>query len=115
VRKQPPGGITLVQVRGKLIHMSTFNKTGLIIGISGTAIIILGLLLMRQYDFGIYILYAGLIVVGVVWVWSIWDVIIADDLRFYQKMFWLIITISVPVMGGFLFYILHQKRNRIVT
>ena len=95
--------------------MSTLNKTGLIIGISGTIIILLGLMLMKQYDFGIYILYAGLIVVGVVWGWRIWDVIVGGDLRFYQKMFWLIITISVPVMGGLLFYILHQKRNRIVT
>lgn len=95
--------------------MRTFNKSGLIVGISGTIILLLGLMLMKEYDFGRYIMYAGFVVVGVVWVWSIWDVIVAEDLRYYQKMFWLIITISVPVMGGFIFYFMHQKRNRIVT
>lgn len=95
--------------------MRNMHKTGLIIGITGTALIFLGLMMMQHYDIGRWIMYSGFIVVGVVWVWSIWDVIVAEDLRYYQKMFWLIITISVPVMGGLLYSIMNQKRNRIVT
>lgn len=95
--------------------MKSLHKTGLIIGLVGTAIIILGLMLMKEHDVGRYILYSGLIVVGVVWVWSIWAVIVTEDLLFYQKMFWLIITISVPVMGGLLYSIMNQRRNKIAT
>lgn len=95
--------------------MKNLNRPGFILAIVGTALIFIGLMALGRYDLGEYILYAGCLLVGIVWVWSIWDVIVADDLKYYQKMFWLIITISVPVMGGVLFYVMHQRRNKIVT
>jgi len=52
---------------------------------------------------------------AIFWIWIIAHVAGNDELRGYQKMFWLIIVISVPVMGGFLYLIMHQRRNRIVT
>jgi hypothetical protein len=60
-------------------------------------------------------MYAGFLLAGIFWIWAILDVVNAHDLRSFQKMFWLIITVSVPVMGGLLFYIMHQRRNKIVT
>lgn len=95
--------------------MKNLNRPAFIVAIVGTALIIIGLTLMREYTFGTYIMYAGFLLAGIFWVWSIWDVIMADDLKYYQKMFWLIVTISVPVMGGLIFYILHQQPNKIVT
>ena len=95
--------------------MKNLTKPGFIIAIIGTVLIFLGLMSLQRYPFGEWVMYAGFLLVGVVWVWSIWDVIVADDLKYFQKVFWLIITISVPVMGGLIFYILHQERGKIVT
>ncbi|NML22472.1 hypothetical protein HHL16_16430 [Pseudoflavitalea sp. G-6-1-2] len=96
--------------------MKILNKTGFIIGIISTILIFLGLSMMQKdYYYGEYIMYFGFIVAGIVWIWSIWDVIFADDLKGFQKTFWLILTVSVPVMGGMLFYMMHQKKGKIVT
>jgi len=36
-------------------------------------------------------------------------------MRPYQKRFWLIVVIAVPVFGGMVFYGLHNERDKIVT
>jgi predicted phosphoribosyltransferase len=36
-------------------------------------------------------------------------------MRAYQKRFWLIVVIAVPVFGGMVFYGLHQESDKIVT
>lgn len=96
--------------------MKNLSRTGFIIGIIGTILIFAGLSMMqKEMPAGEYIMYFGLIVAGIVWVWSVWDVIFAHDMKGFQKMFWLIITVSVPVMGGLLFYLMHQKKGKIVT
>ena len=95
--------------------MKNMSRPAFILAMIGTALILVGLMAMPHYEFGTYLMYAGFLLAGIFWVWAIWDVIIADDLKNFQKMFWLIITVSVPVMGGLLFYIMHQRRNKIVT
>lgn len=95
--------------------MKSTSHPAFILAMTGTALILVGLVAMPHIELGTYLLYAGFLIAGIFWLWSIWDVVIANDLRLYQKMFWLIVTISVPVMGGSLFYIMHQKRNRIIT
>lgn len=72
-------------------------------------------MLRAQSPSAMYVYYTGLIAGGIFWIWNIIHVSGNDELKGYQKMFWLIIVISVPVMGGFLYLIMHQRRNRIVT
>lgn len=95
--------------------MKNLSRPAFILAMIGTALILVGLLALPRYALGTYIMYAGFLIAGIFWLWAIWDVLTADDLKYYQKMFWLILTVSVPVMGGLLFYIMHQKRNRIIT
>lgn len=95
--------------------MKYLNRPTSILAMIGTALILLGLVSMPYIELGTYLLYAGFLIAGIFWLWSIADVLMADDLRMHQKMFWLIVTVPVPVMGGLLFYIMHQKKNRIVT
>lgn len=95
--------------------MKNLSRPAFILAMIGTALILVGLVAMPHNEIGIYIMYAGFLLAGIFWIWAIWDVIAADDLKYYQKMFWLIIVVSVPVMGGLLFYIMHQRRNKIVT
>ena len=87
----------------------------LFFALGGVIISMIGLAIQNKYNGGEMITYGGLLLLGIFWIWSIFDVVSAHDLRRYQKMFWLIITVSVPAMGGLLFYLMHQKPNRIVT
>ena len=64
---------------------------------------------------GDFILYAGMALGGIFWIWSIINVIHASDMRPFQKRFWLIAVIAVPVMGGLVFHIMHQAGGKIVT
>jgi dolichyl-phosphate-mannose--protein O-mannosyl transferase len=87
----------------------------LFFALGGVIISMIGLAIQNKYNRGEMITYGGLLLLGIFWIWSILDVVSAHDLRRYQKMFWLIITVSVPAMGGLLFYLMHQKPDRIVT
>lgn len=94
--------------------MKHTSHPAFILAMIGTALILVGLVAMPHIELGIYLMYAGFLIAGIFWLWAIWDVVVTNDLRPYQKMFWLIITISAPVMGGLLYYSMHQRRNRIV-
>jgi len=67
------------------------------------------------YQAGDYIIGAGTLLAGIHWIWAIVDVIRRNDLKAFQKRFWLIIVIAVPVFGAMVFYGLHQERDKIVT
>jgi len=85
------------------------------IALGGVIISMIGLALQNKFNNGEWLTYGGLMLLGIFWIWSIFDVLAAHDLKGYQKMFWLIIAVSVPAMGGLLFYLMHQRPNRIVT
>lgn len=69
----------------------------------------------NAYQAGDYIIGAGALLAGIHWIWAIVDVIRRTDLKAFQKRFWLIIVIAVPVFGAMVFYGLHQEHNKIVT
>ena len=48
-------------------------------------------------------------------VWIIIEVIRTKHLLYYQRMFWLILTISVPFFGSLLYQILHMREGKIVS
>ena len=64
---------------------------------------------------GIYLLNINALLAGVHWVWAIIDVISRHDMRPYQKRFWLIVVVAVPVFGAMVFYGLHNEKDKIVT
>ena len=64
---------------------------------------------------GSILLYIGIGLMGLFWFWSIAKVLSAPDMRPFQKRFWMISVIAVPVLGGLVFHILHRKAGKIVS
>jgi hypothetical protein len=96
--------------------MKNARIPSLIFGLVITAIFFIGFfLLASNHENGYYVLYAGLALGAIYWIWSIIQVVGADDLKKYQKTFWLIIVVAVPFFGSFLYNILHQSRNKMVA
>lgn len=67
------------------------------------------------YAFGDYVVGFAVLLGAVHWIWAIIDVVKRPDMRRYQKRFWAIVVIACPVLGGMLFYGMHQERGKIVT
>lgn len=67
------------------------------------------------FEWGSYMLYAGAGLAGICWLWAIGEVISRDDLKPFQKRFWMIAVIAVPVFGGMVFHALHQEKNKLVS
>lgn len=96
--------------------MLNFRKPALIFNITGVLIFLIGLFMQQKQSYGgETLMYIGLSMGVIYWFWAIIDVVKADDLKPDQKKFWLIIVITVPVLGGTLYHIMHQSRNKIVT
>lgn len=96
--------------------MKNSRRSHLITFLIGTILIFIAVG-MRSYGYSSsdYVLYAGLALHAIFWVWSLIIVINANDLKPFQKRFWLIIVVTVPVLAGLLFHFLHNRRNRITT
>jgi len=96
--------------------MLNLRKPALIFNFIGVLLFFIGVYRWQQgTKDGTTLMYIGLAMAIIYWFWSIVDVVKADDLKPYQKKFWLIIVIVVPALGGSLFHIMHQTRNKIVT
>jgi hypothetical protein len=96
--------------------MNHTRRPSLIFGLIITAFFFIGFFLMAaNNDKGEYVLWAGMGLGVIYWIWSIIQVIGTDDLKRYQKTFWLIIVVAVPFFGSFLYNILHQSRNKMVA
>lgn len=96
--------------------MKNIRKPAFITFLIGTLLLFIGIgLKANGYRSGDYISYAGLALYGIFWIWSIISVINAIDLKPFQKRFWLIAVIAVPVLGGLLFHTMHNKAGKITT
>ncbi len=80
--------------------MRNFSKPVFILGCISLFLTIVGFVMHSlQHEAGMYVFYTGLAGAGIFWIWSVANVASSDDLKSFQKMFWLIIVISVPVIG----------------
>jgi hypothetical protein len=96
--------------------MNNVRRPSLIFGLIVTAVFFIGFFMFAsEMANGEYVLFAGLALGAVYWIWSIIEVMSAGDLKKYQKTFWLIIVVAVPFFGAFVYNILHQSRNKIAT
>lgn len=97
--------------------MRNFSKPVFILGCISLFVTFVGFIMWYslQQDAGRYVFFVGLAGIAVFWLWSIAHVAANDGLKSFQKMFWLIVVISVPAFGGFLYLVMHQRRNKIVT
>ena len=87
-----------------------------IIGIISIILVIIGAVVKaNSFRSGDYIIISGVVLGAIHWIWSIIDVSGRTDLRPHQKTFWLIAVIAAPAIGGLIFYIMHQTKNRLTT
>lgn len=88
------------------------RKPTLISGLVIAAVFFIGFFMIAGgNESGDYLLYAGLILGVIYWIWTIWVVSNTDDLKKYQRSFWLIIVVAVPFFGALVYNILHRTRN----
>lgn len=100
----------------KTVYMKNLKHPNFILSLVSAILLFLGIgFRANGYASGDYILVAGTVLAGVHWIWAIVDVINRHDMRPYQKRFWLIIVVAVPVFGAMVFYGLHQERDKIIT
>lgn len=96
--------------------MNNLKHPNFILAIISIIILLFGIgFRATGYAFGDYIIGFAILLGAIHWIWAIVDVIKRADMRPYQKRFWLIAVIACPVLGGMLFYTMHQERNKIIT
>jgi len=100
----------------KIQMMNNLKHPSFLVGIFSIILLFVGIgLKANAYSSGDYVIIASVIFGGIHWIWSIVDVTRRDDLKPFQKRFWLIAVIAAPVIGGMLFYAMHQRSGKIIT
>jgi uncharacterized membrane protein len=96
--------------------MLNLRKPAFIFNLIGLVLFFIGLyMLTENSSTGTTLMYIGIGMAVIYWIWSVIDVLTADDLKPFQKKFWLIIVLIVPAFGGAIYHIMHQRRRKIVT
>lgn len=71
-----------------------------------------GALLMDRPRTGYYLLYPGLFLAFIFSLTSLVDVFMAKEISPGRRILWIILSVSVPVLGGLLFYFIHYGKTR---
>ena len=96
--------------------MKNLKHPNFILAIVATIVLFMGVGMNGNgQDKGVYMLGLAALLAGIHWLWAIVDVISRHDLRPFQKRFWLIAVVAVPVFGALVFYGLHNEKDKIVT
>ena len=96
--------------------MKNLRHPNFILALFSGFVLLIGIIMkFNKYTESDYVIGAGALLAGVHWIWAIIDVINRSDLKAFQKRFWLIVVIAVPVLGAMVFYTLHQEKDKIVT
>lgn len=96
--------------------MKNLKHPSFIIGVISIIVLMVGIgFRANGYQGGDYIIGSSVVLGFIHWVWTIVDVIKRDDMKAFQKRFWLIVVVACPVLGGMFFYTMHQERGKIIT
>jgi hypothetical protein len=81
-----------------------------ITGLLSFVLLLLGVVLRGNgYVKGDFIILSSIILGGVHWIWSMIDVITGYDLKPESKIFWLIMVMLIPPVGGMVYYMMKRK------
>jgi hypothetical protein len=98
--------------------MKNLRKPSFILGLSSHIVFLVALFSMaNNYPYSIWVMYGALAMGAIYWILTIVEVANAgsDELKKYQKSFWLILVICVPMFGALLYHVMHQRRRRIAA
>jgi hypothetical protein len=81
-----------------------------IIGLLSFILFILGVLLKGNgYVKGDLVILSAIVLGAVHWLWAMVDVINGYDLKSGSKIFWLILVMLIPPLGGMIYYMMKRK------
>jgi hypothetical protein len=93
--------------------MKNMKNPNFILGIVSIVLIFIGIgLKANGYRASDVVLIGGVILGGIHWIWSITDVVKTLGINSRSGMFWLILVIVVPPLGGLFFYMMRSKQVR---
>ena len=96
--------------------MLNLRKPALIFSLIGLILFFVGLyMLTEREETGTILMYIGIGMAVIYWIWAVIDVLSTRDLKPFQKKFWFIIVLLVPAFGGALYHLMHQRSKKIVT
>ena len=91
--------------------MKSFTIFNLIIAAIASIALVAGALIIEKSRAGYWILYTGIFLAIIFSITSIIDLLRLKSLSQNKKTLWLILVVSVPVLGGLLFYLIHFGRG----
>ena len=81
-----------------------------IIGLLSFVLFLLGIILRaNNYVEGDLVILSSLTLGAIHWIWSIIDVVKGYDLEPRSKIFWLIMVMLIPPVGGMIYYMMQRK------
>lgn len=81
-----------------------------IIGLLSFFLFLLGIILRGNgYVRGDMVVLSAIILGAIHWIWSTVNVITGYDLKPESKVFWLILVMLIPPLGGMIYYMMKQK------
>lgn len=91
--------------------MKSFTIFNLILAALASIAVVAGSLIIEKSRTGYWILYSGIALAIIFAITSIIDLLQLKSLSQNKKVLWLILVVSVPVVGGLLFYLIHFGRG----
>jgi len=95
--------------------MKPLSRFNVVLIIISTILVIAGVLMIDRTQKGYYVLYSGLLLAIVFSITSVIDVFKAKEISPGRRIIWTILAISVPVLGGLLFYLIHHGKTKQVS
>lgn len=89
---------------------SNTHHPSFIIGALSFLLFLCGIALrVNSFPAGDYVILSGLACGGIHWVWSVVDVFRNRLLLGDSRIFWIIIVLLIPPLGGMLYYLMRRK------
>lgn len=85
-----------------------------IIGATSFLLLILGVVVKGNgFPIGNYVILSGIILGGIHWLWSSIDVFTNKSMNSESRMFWMILVMLIPPVGGMVYYMMRSKNIRL--
>ncbi len=85
-----------------------------IIGATSFLLLILGVVFKGNgFRIGNYVILSGIILGGIHWLWSSIDVFTNKNMNSESRMFWMILVMLIPPVGGMVYYMMRSKNIRL--
>ena len=89
--------------------MNRKTHPNFVLGLVSLLLLFMGLgFKANGYNLGDYIWYASIALSAIHWIWAIIDVFSHQTSGSQSRVFWIILVVALPVVGGLLYYIMSK-------